>query len=174
MPTPKPELDEEVELVRAFNRLYSQRMGVLGQQIYDSSFSMTEMRVIYEIHQAQSTTARDLALDLDLDSGYLSRILQRFEAQRIITKKPSRTDARKRKISLTPKGWETYMTWANKANKRIRALLDRLDEEQRVRLLAALQSVHDVLSEEKETKKGFKLRPHTAGDMGLIIHTHAV
>lgn len=174
MPTLEPQLDEEVEVVRAFNRLYSQRMGILGQQIYDSPFSMTEMRVIYEVYQARSTTARDIALGLGLDGGYLSRILQRFEAQHIVVKKPSKTDARKRKISLTPKGWEIYLSWAEKANGRIRSLLGGLKREQKARLLSALQSVQEVLSQGNEAERTFKLRPHTAGDMGLIIHTHAV
>ena len=102
----EPKLDDDVALVRDFTRIYTERIGALNQNIYDTAFSLTETRVVYEIHQAVSTTARDLCLSLGLDGGYLSRILHRLEEQEIVTKKASVSDARRREISLTQKGRE--------------------------------------------------------------------
>lgn len=169
---PKP--DEQVEIVRAFNRIYSQRMGVLGQPQYDSPYSMTEMRVIYEIHQARSTNARDLSLGLGLDGGYLSRILQKLESQDIITKKQSKSDARRREITLTAKGKKIYLDWSDSMNLRIREMLDALGAGERAQLLASLRAASSTLSVSQKTQRSLSYRPHQTGDMGLIIHSHAV
>lgn len=169
---PKP--DEQVEIVRAFNRIYSQRMGVLGQPQYDSPFSMTEMRVIYEIHQARSINARDLSLGLGLDGGYLSRILQKLETQEIVTKKLSKSDARQREISLTAKGKKVYLEWSEGMNARIRDMLDALGAGERTQLLSSLRAACSTLSASQKGPRSLRFRPHQTGDMGLIIHSHAV
>ncbi len=174
MTNTEPKLDAEVSVVRAFSRVYSERVGALGQNIYDTPFSMTEMRVIYEVHEAKSTTARDLCLILDLDGGYLSRILHRLEEHDIVTKKASKTDARRREITLTNKGKKAYHEWAERTNTRIREMLDSLVHHDREQLLKSLRSAAETLTESKKVRKGFTLRSHKPGDMGLIIHSHAV
>lgn len=165
-------LEEQVELILAFNRLYGQRMGVLGQQTDNGPFSLTEMRVIYEIYRARSTTARDLCQALDLDAGYLSRILQRLETQKIVDKKPSREDARRRQLTLTQKGKKVYLDWIEKTNARVRGLLGSIGDEEKAQLLTSLKSVSALLENIGKTKGAADI--HWTGDnpmtCGVVRH----
>src|SRR5258708_2700167 len=92
------------DAVRAFNRFYTRQIGVLGDHLLHGSFSLTEMRVFYELAQRHGTTAADVGRDLDLDAGYMSRIVKDFENKRLIERTSSPTDGRRSVLRLTPKG----------------------------------------------------------------------
>src|SRR5437764_1612937 len=90
-----PQLNLRVEAVRRFNRFYTQRIGVLREGLYDSAYSLAEVRILYELaHANGAVTATDLARTLSMDAGYLSRILRKFEAKGLIRKSQSRDDGR--------------------------------------------------------------------------------
>src|SRR5262245_66316642 len=104
MPVPAGhDLADRVAAVRRFNRFYTARIGVLHAGYADSPFSLTEARVLYEITERDRSTATDIGRDLDLDAGYLSRILRRFQKLGFIRKETSPTDARQSLLSLTPR-----------------------------------------------------------------------
>src|SRR6266851_7556580 len=95
------DLEQRVESVRRFNRFYTRRIGVLEEGLYRSAFSLTEVRVLYELAHREKPTAAEIGKDLGLDAGYLSRILRGLENRGLIGKGPSETDGRQNLLWLT-------------------------------------------------------------------------
>src|SRR5580704_6362008 len=99
---------QRIAAVRRFNRFYTRQIGVLRKTYLDSSYSLGEMRVLYEIAHSNQPTASDIARALDLDAGYLSRVLRNFEKRGLIIRKTSNQDARQSHLALTPRGRQTF------------------------------------------------------------------
>src|ERR1700722_4581168 len=97
-------LDRRTEAVRAFNRFYTRRIGVVQEGYLQSRFSLTEARVLYELAQTDGLTASQIGAVLDLDAGYLSRMLRRFEQDGLLTRGASEADKRANILSLTDAG----------------------------------------------------------------------
>src|SRR5690349_11588403 len=104
------ELAERVRVVRRFNRFYTRRIGVLKEGLLGTALTLAEGRVLYELAQRERATASELAQELGLDSGYLSRILNRFVAKGIINKSASKSDGRQVILALTDRGREMFAT----------------------------------------------------------------
>src|SRR5512135_2205102 len=100
----QPDSDAQVSAVRAFNRFYTRRIGVLDQQLLKSPFSLSEARVLYELAQRGNVAAKEIGIELGLDPGYLSRIVQKFDEDGLITRKPVPSDRRQYQLGLTAKG----------------------------------------------------------------------
>src|ERR1700757_3303135 len=103
VPAPLPAIgaDDPIQTIRRFNRFYTRQIGVLHEHLLESQFSLTQVRVLYELAHKEKITAKDLCLDLGLDRGYLSRMLQEFEAHGWITSSPLPSDRRSLLLSLT-------------------------------------------------------------------------
>jgi DNA-binding MarR family transcriptional regulator len=102
------DFDGRVAAVRRFNRFWTRRIGVLREGYLESSFSLTEVRVLYELAHRRETTASELGKVLGLDAGYLSRILRGFEGGGLIDKRPSEADGRRSLLRLTERGREAF------------------------------------------------------------------
>ena len=104
MPCPKLDSEQEVAAVRAFNRFYTRKLGVLDQQLLKSPFSLSEARVLYELAHRQDLSAKEIGAELGLDAGYLSRIVQNFDEAGLITREPLPSDRRQYRLALTAQG----------------------------------------------------------------------
>jgi DNA-binding MarR family transcriptional regulator/GNAT superfamily N-acetyltransferase len=172
-PHPESGLAHRIAAVRQFNRFYTRTIGVLQEGLLQSSFSLAEARVLYELAQRPGTTATGLGRELGLDSGYLSRILQRFERDRLISRVPSEADRRQSALSLTDAGREAFAPLDASSRDEIGALLGALPEGAQAALVAAMGRIESLLG-----TPGFApatpwlLRQHRPGDIGWVVARH--
>jgi DNA-binding MarR family transcriptional regulator/GNAT superfamily N-acetyltransferase len=168
---PSPVARNHVKAVRAFNRFYTQRIGVLRRYL-DTDFTLTEVRVLYELANRPPLAARDLVRDLELDPGYLSRILRRFESQGWIEREPAPHDGRQQHLRLTEAGHAVFAPLQQKSQDETAALLATVPQPARPRLIAALQTVHRLLEPEAAPGRKVVLRELRAGDLGWVVQAH--
>jgi DNA-binding MarR family transcriptional regulator len=172
-PVPKSDIDKQVSTVRAFNRFYTRKIGVLDGMA-SSPFSLVEARVLYELAHRQQTTATDIRKELGLDAGYMSRILRDFERRKLVRREQSKTDERQRFLSLTTKGRKAFLPLDERSNREIAAMLNELSPSEQKQLVDAVQVVRRLLGERAEAKTPYLLRQHQPGDMGWIVHRQAI
>ena len=168
------ELAQRIEAVRRFNRFYTRQIGLLQEGLLRSPFSLTEARVIYELAHHEQTTATHLAQELDLDAGYLSRIVRSFTKRGLIEKTPSGTDRRQFLLSMTDEGREAFAELNSASRSEIEAMLDELSEEEQHRLIHGMHTIEQLLGARPEHRVPYILRPHQPGDMGWVVHRHGV
>ena len=164
--------EHRIAAVRRFNRFYTQKIGVLQEGLLESPFSLAEARVLYELAHRDEPTASDIARDLDLDPGYLSRILRGFQRRALLRREASAADARQRRLSLTAAGRTAFAPLDDRSRHDIGALLATLPETGQARLVAAMSVVEELLSPESHAAAAYVLRPHRPGDIGWITWRH--
>lgn len=160
---------QDVKAVRAFNRFYTQRIGVLKRYL-DTDFTLTEVRVLYEIAHRPGLTATALVRELSLDAGYLSRILRRFEQQGWLTRTPAPQDARQGLLALTEAGYATFAPLQQKSREETAELLASVAPAARARLVESLVAVQNLL--QPPAQRQVDLRLHRPGDLGWIVQVH--
>lgn len=165
---------ERVEAVRRFNRFYTRQIGVLHEEILKSPFSLTEARVLYELAQQEKTTATEIANELSLDAGYLSRVLQGFKKRGLLDKQPSKKDGRQSDLWLTEQGQNTFALLSLRSRQEIEAMLNKLSTADQNRLVKAMHVIEGLLDIQQTCKVPYLLRPHQPGDMGWVVHRHGV
>lgn len=166
-----------LDAVRRFNRLYTRRIGVLQEGLLGSPFSLTEVRVLYELAHRKRTTASDLVRELGLDAGYVSRMLRGFQRRRLIARTRTAEDARQSLIVLTPAGRKAFAPLEEKSRAEVAALLAGVPEAARPRLLAAMGTIEELLGGGGAAAEGggaVVLRQHRPGDIGWVVHRHGV
>jgi DNA-binding MarR family transcriptional regulator/GNAT superfamily N-acetyltransferase len=167
----------EVDTVRAFNRFYTRQIGVLGDHYLGTEFSLTDLRVLYELAHREAPTAADLGRELGLDPGYLSRILRRFETRGFLTRAPAPADARQSLLRLTRKGQAAFAPIDARARGLVEIMLGRLTDPDQRRLAEAMTTISGLLGAAPAAggrAAPYLLRGHQPGDMGWIVHRHAV
>jgi DNA-binding MarR family transcriptional regulator/GNAT superfamily N-acetyltransferase len=166
--------DRCVGVVRGFSRFWTRRIGALEESYLQSPFSLTEVRVLYELAHAGETSASRLKEVLGLDAGYLSRILRGFEERGLVDKKPSATDGRRSMLSLTARGREAFAPLDARSQEEIGSMLDALSDVEVERLDGAMRTIQELLGDRTEPGVPYLLRPHGPGDMGWVVHRHGV
>jgi DNA-binding MarR family transcriptional regulator/GNAT superfamily N-acetyltransferase len=164
---------QRVAAVRRFNRFYTQKLGVLQPAWLDSPFSLSEARVLYEIKQREGATASDVARDLGLDAGYMSRILRRFHKGGLIRKEVSPADRRQSFLSMTARGRKAYAPLEKRAQRDVRALLGRLSSHEQEHLLTAMRVIETMIAAKPKGESEITLRDPRPGDLGWVVARHA-
>lgn len=165
---------DPVSAVRRFNRFYTGRLGVLDRSYLDSPYSLTEVRVLYELSHRGEATASELCRELGLDPGYASRLLQSFQRKGLIEKRRSGTDGRQSPVHLTAPGREAFAPLDTRSQEQIAGMLDVLPPADQHRLVSAMETIESLLGTRSEPSASCMLRPHRSGDMGWVVQRHGV
>jgi DNA-binding MarR family transcriptional regulator/GNAT superfamily N-acetyltransferase len=160
---------EEIDQVRAFNRDYTRRLGLLAQGFLDSPYSLTQIRVMYEIAHRPGVLATELVQELGIDRGYLSRILKGFESRRLLQRSAASDDGRRRPLRLTPQGMRVFAPLERRGQEEVRSLLAPLSGPRRREVLHAMQTLQSAFG---AGTTPITLRAHRSGDMGWVIERH--
>ena len=153
--------------MRHFNRFYTARIGVL--QRLQSPLSLTEARVLYELAHREKPTAAAVARNLDVDPGYLSRLLRGLERRRLIRRHGSDTDRRQVVVDLTRQGRTLYSVLDRGAQEEVASLVAALPPGSEQRLIAAMRTIEGLLDGSPSRGSGYVIRPHEPGDMGWVV-----
>lgn len=167
-------IETETNALRRFNRLYTKFIGTLNEVHLNSEFSLTEARVLYEIATRTSPTAREIAAELGLDAGYLSRLLAKFERDGLLRRTVSEQDARSAELALTTRGKTAFKKLNALSDEQARASLEALPPDRRSEVLRSMQTIERLLIRRDHARAAYVLRPHRIGDMGWIVHRESV
>jgi DNA-binding MarR family transcriptional regulator/GNAT superfamily N-acetyltransferase len=166
--------DARIAAVRRFNRYYTRHIGVLRKTFLDSPYSLGEARVLYEIASQDSPTASEIARRLDLDAGYLSRVLRNFERRGLIRRRTSPKDGRQSHLTLTPRGKKSFMPLDARSQRATAAMLEKLKPTGQTRLVAAMATIETLLENQEPTpQRSYILRAPRPGDFGWIVKRNA-
>ncbi len=178
--------------VRAFNRFYTNVIGVLRGGHLGTPFSLTEARVLFELARQDATEAAALRRSLDIDAGYLSRILARFDGEKLIARQRSAADGRRQVIRLTDAGRAAFAELDARQTEHTAALLATLSEPEQRQLTGAMQLIQEMLAGPAPLAGGgqgtgastgagatppappraWLLRPPRPGDLGWVVQRH--
>jgi DNA-binding MarR family transcriptional regulator/GNAT superfamily N-acetyltransferase len=164
--------DGQISAVRAFNRFYTRKLGMLDQQLLKSPFSLSEARVLYEIATRENPAAKQIGIELGLDPGYLSRIVQNFDDSGLITRTPLPVDRRQHQLSLTAKGRQAFARINRSSHDDVAAMLASLPPGGSERLIGAMAVIENLLGACREPLLPAILREPRPGDMGWVVQSH--
>jgi len=166
-------LDRRVGAVRRFNRFYTRKIGVLREGAYRSPFSLTQVRVLYELAHRDRPTATELGRDLGLDAGYLSRILRGFERRGLVVKTRSPADGRRSHLALTAYGKRAFAPLDARSRDEVMAMLARLSGTEQGRIVGAMHTIQELLGDrDTPPLSPYVLRGPQPGDLGWVVHRH--
>jgi len=166
---------DTIAAVRRFNRFYTRQIGVLRRTYLDSPYSLGEMRVLYELATG-AMTATDIVRALDLDAGYVSRVLRNFERRGLIRKRTSAKDGRQSHLTLTPRGRKSFTPLDARSQRATAAMLAKLAPADQARLIAAMTTIETLLEGQIQNlahQRQYILRPPRPGDFGWIVKRNA-
>jgi DNA-binding MarR family transcriptional regulator/GNAT superfamily N-acetyltransferase len=163
--------DRQISAVRAFNRFYTRKLGVLDQHFMKSPFSLSEGRVLYELAHREDLAAKEIGIELGLDPGYLSRLIQNFDEKGLITRKPLPSDRRQYQLSLTAKGRAAFAKLDRSSDDQVVAMLAALAGGDRQRVVEAMATIERLLDRSPASARAI-LREPRPGDMGWVVQSH--
>jgi DNA-binding MarR family transcriptional regulator/GNAT superfamily N-acetyltransferase len=164
--------EAQVSAVRAFNRFYTRKLGVLDQQLLKTPFSLSEARVLYELAQRGNVAAKEVGIELGLDPGYLSRIIQKFDEDGLITRKALPSDRRQFQLGLTAKGRQAFARLERSSHDDVASMLAALPPGGAARLTEAMGAIERLLGAPHTPPRPAILRDPRPGDMGWVVQSH--
>jgi len=166
------DFEERVRAVRSFNRFYTRRIGLLQAGMVGSPFSLAEGRVLYELAHRGQPTASDLGKALEIDAGYLSRLLRGFGRRGLVNVRASARDRRQRHLQLTARGRRASDAIDQGSQNAVGSLLQKLSTGDQRRLVGAARTIETLLGDAAPGRVPYLLRPPQAGDMGWVVQRH--
>jgi DNA-binding MarR family transcriptional regulator/GNAT superfamily N-acetyltransferase len=163
---------DPVAAVRRFNRFYTRQIGLLDEGLHHSPFSLTEVRVMYEIFHHPGITASELREALTLDAGYLSRILRGLRRRGLVSARAPATDRRRRTLTLTGRGLRTFEGLNARSSEEVGAMLARLSRPQRSELVRAMRGIEGLLGRPTQGADAVVLREPLPGELGWVVKRH--
>jgi DNA-binding MarR family transcriptional regulator/predicted N-acetyltransferase YhbS len=155
---------------RRFSRFWTREVGLLHEGLLETSHSLTEARVLYELGQVDETTAAELVRVLALDAGHLSRVLAGLEAAGLVTRRRSPDDRRRQLLSLAPAGRAAYAELDRRSSEQASRLLERLPADAQSRVLTAMGTIEELLGDGRDP--ALVLRAPLPGDYGWVVQRH--
>jgi len=171
MPAPT---QSQIASIRRFNRFYTREVGVLRKNFLDTPWSLAEMRVLFEIANGADVTASDIGKALDLDAAYLSRMLQKFEKDGLVSRTRSKADARVSFLGLSARGKKQFAAANERQVAQTKGMLAKLKPGERQRLVAAMHEIEALLGEPVARERKYVLRDPGPGDLGWMVERHGV
>jgi DNA-binding MarR family transcriptional regulator/GNAT superfamily N-acetyltransferase len=164
-------LTEDMAAFRRFNRMYTRFIGTLREGLLNSSYSLAEARVLYELANREAPKAKEIAEELGMDAGYLSRLLGKFERDALLKRKASEQDSRYADLALTRRGKAAFSELNALSDEQARAILGQLMHGERTRLIRSMRAIEGILMKADTDRNypPFVLRPHRVGDMGWVV-----
>jgi DNA-binding MarR family transcriptional regulator/GNAT superfamily N-acetyltransferase len=160
----------DIETVRRFNRLYTREIGALNKGFLESPYSLTEVRILYELNYHAPATATGLRQELGLDAGYLSRIIHRLSGQGLLSKESVVGDGRQTSLRLSEIGRRAFAAIETRQRDAVAAMLKRLSIGERRQLFQSLRTLETLLGPRETPSVPYVIRPPQSGDIGWIIH----
>jgi DNA-binding MarR family transcriptional regulator/GNAT superfamily N-acetyltransferase len=161
------------DAIRAFNRFYTRQIGLLDQGLLGGPFTLTEGRVLYELAHRENPTATEIARELSLDAGYLSRLLKKLERRGHLARDRDAQDGRQRPLRLTKSGRRIFAGLDRASGEQITTMIAALTPGQIGELVGSMQTVRRLLKSDT-SEAAFSLRPLRIGDVGWIIHRQGI
>jgi DNA-binding MarR family transcriptional regulator len=135
-----------IKEIRAFNRFYTNIIGLLDKHILDSNYSLPEVRIMYELYNNADLTASDIIALIDIDKGYLSRILKNLQKNKLITKVGSSTDKRVAVLQLTSKGKKEFEVLNNSSDRQVETIFKNLSQKECEELIQKMLGIQQLLN----------------------------
>ena len=167
-------LAKDVAVFRRFNRMYTRFIGTLNEGLLNSEFSLAEARVLYELATREAPKASEIAEELGMDAGYLSRLLGRFERDGLLKRRASEEDGRFAELSLTARGKNAFGRLNARSEEQAKGVLGGMALSSRMELLGCMRRIEELLEKGGPERRTFVLRPHRVGDMGWVVHREGI
>jgi DNA-binding MarR family transcriptional regulator/GNAT superfamily N-acetyltransferase len=169
MSTLSPVLTNDIAIFRRFNRMYTRFIGTLNEGLLNSPYSLAEARVLYELATRDAPKAREIADELGVDAGYLSRLLGKFERDGLLKRKASEQDGRYAELTLTGRGRSAFKKLNALSDEQAQSVLEDLPPSARMELIDCMRAMEGILTKTDRRRLPCILRPHRVGDMGWIV-----
>jgi DNA-binding MarR family transcriptional regulator/GNAT superfamily N-acetyltransferase len=165
-----PILMDDKAIFRRFNRMYTRFIGTLNEGLLNSPYGLAEARVLYELATREAPKAREIADELGMDAGYLSRLLGKFERDGLLKRKASEQDGRYADLTLTGRGRSAFKKLNALSEEQAQTVLEGLSPSARMQLIDCMRTVEGILTKTDRSRLPYILRPHRVGDMGWIVY----
>ncbi|VEB97981.1 N-acetylglutamate synthase [Cedecea lapagei] len=154
------------ERIRRFNRFYTRQIGVLNEHLLNSQFSLTEVRIMFELAREPGVTTSGICKELNLNAGYLSRVVSGFEEKGLLTRERSPDDARATCLFLTQAGKDIFEEMNTASRVEVENMLKKLSEDDQIKIINAMENIENILS---KNEPAYIIRDPRPGDMGMIV-----